>query len=170
MVLLPLAVILTSQLAAAPAPAPSRPSLVAAEYAFAERTAKDGIRAGFMGAMRPDATIFIPRPVNGPTYYKTQLELGALLSWRPAVAEASQAGDLGYCSGPYTFQVAKDAPVAAYGWFVTVWQREGKEPWKLRLEIGIPTPDPAGRPEVQFLPRAEAQPPALEGAATGNPA
>ena len=144
MLKLPLALLLSLPLAAAPAaaPNPALNGLLAADYGFAELTAAKGIRTGFMSTLRNDSLYFIPRPVNGIEYFRTQLELGALLSWAPVVAEVSQAGDLGYTSAPFAWRPAKDAQDASWGWNVTLWQRDGGGPWKARLAIGIPTPDP----------------------------
>jgi hypothetical protein len=165
---MPLALILSANLAQVPAPTPAQPSLVAAEYVFIDQVAKEGMRSGFMAALRPDSVVFIPRAVNGHAYYSTKLEMGEQLKWNPVVAEASQAGDLGYTTGPYTYAAAKDAPVGAYGWFVSLWQREGSNPWKVRVDIGIPTPDPTERPDKPtFLTRATATPAPVTGAA-GN--
>ncbi len=157
MPLLPLTFVLASAVAqTGPALTPAAQSLVAAEYAFTDQSAKDGIRAAFMGAFHKDGLVFIPRAVNGLAYYGTQLEMGASLQWFPIRAETSAAGDLGYTTGPYTFRSAKDAPDAAYGWFVSVWQRDAGAPWKVRLEIGVSTPDPSELPAPKALPRAAA--------------
>jgi len=156
MVLLPFAFILASNLALPAVPSAALPSLVAAEYAFADQTEKEGIRSGFLAALRDDSLVFIPRAVNGMAYYKTQLEMGSKLSWYPTVAEVSTGGDFGYSTGPWAFRTAKDGPVAVNGWFVSLWQRDGNGPWKVRLDIGIPTPDPEGRPVPTALPRAAA--------------
>jgi hypothetical protein len=170
MLKLPLALLLSLPLAAAPAPSPATPSLVAADYGFADAVAKTGIRAGFMGVLRPDCQYFIPRPVNGLEFFRTQLELGAQMTWAPVVAESSQAGDLGYTSGPFAWRPGKDAQDAAFGWNVTLWQREGNGPWKARLEIGIPTPDPIDITPAPALPRPAATTLVPTGSALGNPA
>jgi ketosteroid isomerase-like protein len=167
MILAPLALLLSSTLAASPVSSPAVSSLVAAEYAFADQVEKEGIRKGFLGALRDDGVVFLPRAVNGPSYYKTKLEMGALLKAYPSLAEVSQGGDLGYCTGPWEFQNAKNAPVSAQGWFVTLWQRDGQGPWKVRLDIGTATPNPEGRPVPAPLPRSSASP-LPPGAPLGN--
>ena len=129
--------------------------------------AKQGIRTGFLGYLRDDSTVFIPRSVSGVAYYKTQLETGALLKWFPTAADVSQAGDLGYATGPWAYQSDKEALPSANGWFLTLWQREGNGPWKVRLDIGIPTPDPLDRPVPAALPRTAGVLPALT-AGQGN--
>ena len=164
---LPLILILSNPAALPPATTPALSSLVAAEYAFADQTEKQGIRAGFMANLRPDSTVFIPRLVNGVTYYKTQLESGALLTWYPHVAEVAQSEDLGYCTGPWVYKTSKEADaMTVNGWFVTLWQREGNGPWKVRLDIGTPNPDPGERPVPAALPRPAA---ATLGPVAGQP-
>jgi ketosteroid isomerase-like protein len=170
MLLLPLTLTLLSAVAETPAPAPGpvAASLVAAEYAFTDQAAKDGIRAAFLNALHPEGLVFIPRPVNGFAYYKTQLEFDASLQWFPVKVETSAAGDLGYTTGPWTYKIAKDAPDASYGWVVSIWQREGAAPWKVRLDIGISTPDPSELPTAPTpMARTTA---ALPAAPTGRPA
>jgi len=169
MLMMPLALILSANMAQVPAPSPAYAGLVAAEYGFADQVAKDGIRTGFLANLRPDSMVFIPRAVSGAAYYKTQLETGAQLKWFPIAADVAQSGDLGYATGPWTYQMAKDEPVSANGWFVTLWQREGNGAWKVRLDIGIPTPDPTDRPVPAPLPRTTAALTPL-GASQGNPA
>ena len=154
MLMLPLTIAMISAVAQPPAPAAG--SLVAAEYAFADQSEKDGTRAAYLGALHPDGMVFIPRPVNGIAYYKTHLEFGAALQWFPTRIEASAAGDLGYSTGPFTFRTAKDAPVSVFGWFVSIWERDGAAPWKVRLDIGITTPDPSDLPAPAPLPRSTA--------------
>jgi len=154
MLMLPLTFALIA--AVAEPPAPATPSLIAAEYAFADQSEKDGTRAAFLAALHPDGMVFIPRPVNGVAYYKTQLEFGSSLQWFPTRVEASAAGDLGYSTGPFTFRTAKDAPVGVFGWFVSIWERDGASPWKVRLDIGITTPDPTHQPPPTPLPRSTA--------------
>lgn len=169
MLMMPLALILSANLTQAPAPTPALASLVAAEYGFADQVEKQGIRTGFMSNLRNDSMVFIPRAVSGIAYYKTQLEMGALLKWAPSVAEVSQAADLGYTTAPWTYQMGKDEPVNANGWFVTLWQREGNGPWKVRLDIGIPTPDPSERPAPARLARPATAALPTMGAGQSNP-
>lgn len=158
MLLLPISIALAAAVAEPPTPAAA--SLTTAEYAFTDQSAKDGIRAAFLGALHPKGLVFIPRPVNGIDYYRTQLDLGASLLWFPVRAETSAAGDLGYTTGPWTYRLSKDAPEAAYGWFVSLWERDGNTPWKVRLDIGISTPDPSELPAPAALPRGAAPLPA----------
>ena len=171
MLKLPLALLLSLPLVAAPAPNPALAGLVAADYGFADLVAAKGTRAGFMATLRNDSLYFIPKAVNGIEYFRTQLELGALLQWAPVVAEVSQAGDLGYTSGPFSWRPAKETQDASYfGWNVTLWQREAGGAWKARLGIGIPTPDPSENAAITPLPRPAAAALAPVAGTLGNAA
>ena len=162
MLLLPLAFTLVSAVAAPPAAAPATvqtptdASLVTTEYAFADQALKDGSRAAYLNVLHKDGVFYLPRPVNGFDYWKTQLEFGTCLQWFPIRVETSSAGDLGYATGPWTFRASKDSPESAYGWFVSLWERDGAAPWKLRLDIGISTPDPTELVPPVALPRLTA--------------
>jgi len=165
---LPLTFALAAALAAPPAPvqSPTEASLVASEYAFADQAAKDGSRAAYLKVLRKDSLYYLPRPVNGFDYWKTQLEWDASLTWFPIRAEASSAGDLGYVTGPWTYRTSKDAPEAIYGWYVSLWERDGDTPWQVRLDIGISTPDPSEMTPPVPLARTNAP---LQAAPTVHP-
>jgi len=170
MLILPLVLLLSAPPVAAPAPSPAFGGLVSADYTFADAVSAKSIRAGFMGTLRKDSLVFIPRPVNGLDYYRTQLETGAQLRWSTVAGDAAQSGDLGYTTGPFTYRRSKEESDSAFGWFVTLWQREGNGPWQPRLDIGIPTPDPSDNPQPAALPRPAAAPLAPVAGPLGNPA
>jgi ketosteroid isomerase-like protein len=172
MILLPLTIAMATLVAdpapaAAPALTPASASLAAAEFAFNDKAAKDGSRASFLANFHQDGVYYIPRPVKGVDYWKTQLEFDTLLQWFPIRVETSSAGDLGYTTGPWTYKLSKDATEEVYGWYVSLWQRDGEGPWKVRLDIGINTPDPKDLPAQTPLPRVAA---ALPPAPTVHPA
>ena len=63
------------------------------------------------------------------------------LRWRPLVAEASAAGDLGYTLGAWDFVERRDgAPpaVTARGRYLTVWRKQPDGGWKVVADIGNP--------------------------------
>ena len=168
MILLPLTLALATVVAdPGPALTPSAASLAAAEYAFTDKAAKDGSRAAFLANFSDKGTYYIPQPVSGVEYWRTQLDFGTLLQWTPIRAETSSAGDLGYTTGPWTFKLSKDATDVVHGWYVSLWERSGEGPWKVRLDIGINTPDPKDVPAPTPLARTAA---ALPAAPTVHPA
>lgn len=98
--------------------------VVAVEAAFAARVREAGVKAGFLEFLAPDGVVFRPGPVNGPDYLAERPASAGLLSWRPALADLSAAGDLGYSSGQYEARAAADGPVAGTGWYLSVWRRQ----------------------------------------------
>jgi ketosteroid isomerase-like protein len=125
---------------------PALSALLSAEHAFARRAQTEGTHAAFLSVMHPEGLVFQPRPVSGIQLHKGKAENGSLLSWYPALADVSAAGDLGWTTGPWEFRSPREAPVSAQGWFVTVWIREGSGPWRLLVDLGSSNPVPASLP------------------------
>jgi ketosteroid isomerase-like protein len=119
-------------------------TLVAAERAFADSTAKLGIRDGFLAFLADDAMLFRPRPVEGKAWMTDHPAVAGLLSWRPAYADIASSADLGYTTGPWEYRRngAADTNVA-YGCFVTIWRKTADGTWKVAIDVGIGTPQPS---------------------------
>ncbi len=66
------------------------------------------------------------------------------LTWSPDLAEVSQAGDLGFTSGPYEATVKlKDGNIAhERGRFASVWRRQPDGSYQIIFDIGSPEPPP----------------------------
>ena len=161
MLLLPLSFALIAAVAeppAAPAPlSPAAASIVAADYAFADLAAKEGQRKAYLDNFHKDGLFFIPRPVKGIDYWTTRLEFDEVLQWTPTKVEASEKGDLGYSTGPWLYKASKEATDVVVGWYVNLWERDGAGPWKVRMDIGIATPElPAEMTAPTPLPRTTA--------------
>jgi ketosteroid isomerase-like protein len=116
------------------------------ERAFAKRTGEVGVRDGFLEFIAADAVIFRPRPVAGrPALEKAQKRPG-LLTWYPTVAGISQAGDMGYTTGPSEFRANGPSDAAVHhGHFVTVWRRQPGGAWKFAVDIGTGNDAPASK-------------------------
>ena len=101
---------------------PNLASLVAAERAFARTSVEKGIRDSFLAFFADDGINFQPHPVKTreailkrPAPAKRP---PVTLNWEPAYADVSQAGDLGYTTGPYvlTDQSPQPSP-PRYGFY-----------------------------------------------------
>ncbi len=70
------------------------------------------------------------------------------LTWSPDIVEASQAGDLGFTSGPYEATVKqKDGSIARErGRFASVWRRQPNGSYQIIFDIGSPEEGPAPKP------------------------
>ncbi len=65
--------------------------------------------------------------------------------WAPDHAELFPAGNLGYTSGRYamSFTGADGKRVARSGSYLTVWQKQSDNSWKVLSDFGVPDPAPA---------------------------
>ncbi len=113
-------------------------SLIAAEYAFADLSARLGTRDAFLAHLAEDSILFRPRPVPGNTWMMSQPARPGLLLWYPSFAVLAQAGDLGCTTGPWTFRPVgpNDDPIAR-GYFVSLWRVQPDGQWKVELDCGI---------------------------------
>jgi ketosteroid isomerase-like protein len=118
-------------------------SLVAAERAFAAMSLEQGIKPSFLKFLAPDGIVFRPTATNGRKAIGAQSPSVARLSWEPAYAEVSAAGDLGYTTGPWELHLpAERKQPPAYGHFISVWKKPPGGPWRVALDIGISHPQP----------------------------
>ena len=119
---------------AAPARVDPAP-VVAAERAFAADGLKLGIKRSFLDHSAPDAVIFRPEPVKAHEFYEAQPDDGGgpPLVWWPLLAGISKSGDLGYTTGPFTFD---GKPGGSY---FTVWKKQADGGWKWIYDGGPPS-------------------------------
>lgn len=155
---LPLIVCLTgalasSQVTAATASDPG--PVVAAERAFAADGLALGVKQSFLKHSTPDAIVFDPDPVKAhEVLAKRPDKKGPPLVWWPVWAGVARSGDLGFTTGPATYDGQHS------GWYFTVWARQADGGWKWVYDGG------AGSARGG-APGAEAQP-AYLAAATGS--
>jgi ketosteroid isomerase-like protein len=115
--------------------------LVTAEKTFSKTAAEKGIRDSFLRFMADDAIMFLPDPVNAPRSLRSRPASPGLLSWFPAYAEVSLAGDLGYDTGPAEYrEKAGDKPDQSQ--FATVWKKQADGAWKAAVDLGVPNTPP----------------------------
>lgn len=120
---------------------PALRSLLETERAFARSSVEKGADAAFLAYLADESMIFRPHPVNGKPWIRSNPSPSLRLSWEPAYAEVSGAGDFGYTTGPW---VASDTEnpsrPSRTGHFVSLWKREGEGAWKVVLDAGVVHP------------------------------
>jgi ketosteroid isomerase-like protein len=123
-------------------------TLIEAERAFCRLSEDKGIREAFLFYLADDSVVFMPRPVPGRKAYEgVPADSPTLLTWEPAYAEVSPAGDLGYTTGPYQAKNRGDAAAPPrFGHYVSLWQKQPNGLWKVVLDIGIRHPQPGFKP------------------------
>lgn len=132
-------------------PSPNLNSLVNTEREFARAAAALGTRDAFLAFLADDGIVFSPGPVNGKKMWEARPRRPGLLSWEPIYADISEAGDLGYTTGPWEFRPkgAEDKP-AAFGNFMTIWKKQPDGTFKFMLDLGISNPQPTQNQTLQF--------------------
>ena len=70
---------------------------------------------------------------------------GPVISWRPVFASISRSGELGYTTGPWESRKSRDVEEPeAFGHFVTIWQKNKDNVWKVVLDVGLDHSQPQG--------------------------
>ena len=117
------------------------------EAEFVKATADRGLD-GFMSYFAEDASEVENggEIVNGKANIRKSLEPWDVnLTWTPVKAEMAASGDLGYTFGNYVLKANdKDGhPVVHYGKYATVWKKQKDGSWKVVMDMGNSSPDPA---------------------------
>lgn len=130
--------------------------VVAAERAFAARAGEVGWVTAFREFTAPDGQIVQADIVSAPESLAETPDDGVrTLFWQPAYAGIARSGDLGFTTGPVSFDEAR----TPRGQYFTVWRRQVDGSWKWIYDGG---PGPVAEPgpivgddaEVSSLPVA----------------
>lgn len=155
-----LAVLSVAGVAAGQSSSRSLQSLINSERAFSRLSEEKGIREAFLTYLADDSVVFLPRPVPGRKAYEgAPADSPTLLTWEPAYAEVSPAGDLGYTTGPYQARSRNDsAAPLRFGHYVSIWQRQPNGLWRVVLDIGVRHPQPGFKP-LEVMTKTDARRP-----------
>jgi ketosteroid isomerase-like protein len=128
--------------------------LVEAEKNFARTALIHGIREAFLQFLASNSLVFNPSPMNGRTLYEKYDDKGRRLIWEPIFATISSSEELGITTGPWELKKsATDRDSIAFGQFVSVWEQQPDNSWKVILDVGIDHPPPkTPAPKIQLLP------------------
>jgi ketosteroid isomerase-like protein len=112
--------------------------LVDTEYAFAAMAAEKNSRTAFLTFLADDGVVFNPQRSNGKQVWTARKESPALLSWYPVFADISSNGLIGYTTGPWEYRPkGKDDTPAAFGHFMTIWQKQLDGNFRAVLDLGV---------------------------------
>jgi ketosteroid isomerase-like protein len=128
-------------------------SLVKAERAFASAVRHTGMREAFVEYAGDSAILFRPGPVPAREWLNQQSPGGGILTWMPTYADVSNAGDLGWTTGPWEFAANKSEHPRSFGQYVSVWRRQKDGSWRYVLDIGTGNPKAVSAPDpVRYAP------------------
>lgn len=155
--LLALLLVPTSVRAQGSSGSPDLLALADAERAFARTSVAKGVRASFLEYFAANCISFAPEPGNARARLLARPAPNPLpatvLDWRPIYADISQAGDMGYTTGPSTFVDHRPNPRPNYyGFYFSVWKKQADGSWKVVLDIGTETPVASAVPAQEFRP------------------
>ncbi len=124
-------------------------SMVETERSFARMSEEKGTREAFAAFIADEGILFRPTAVLGKKWMQENplppSTTRPLLAWQPIFAFVSNAGDLGYTTGPWQYKKdIKDAQPTAFGNFMTVWKKQADGSWKFALDLGVGNPEPKG--------------------------
>jgi ketosteroid isomerase-like protein len=112
--------------------------LVDTEYAFAAMAAEKNTRTAFLTFLADDGVVFNPQRSNGKQVWTARKETPALLSWYPVFADISSNGLIGYTTGPWEYRPkGKDDAPAAFGHYMTIWQKQLDGNFRAVLDFGV---------------------------------
>lgn len=134
---------------------PSLLSLADAERAFAKMSVEKGVREAFYNNFAEDGINFTPHPTNTREAYRKspapQTPPPITLNWAPIYGDISQAGDLGYTTGPYTIEDHSPAKrPTRHGMYSSVWKKQADGSWKVLLDLGIQVPSAVAPLDAPF--------------------
>lgn len=154
--ILALLLILAGAGAAGPALAGADPGVVVdAEKAFAADGLALGDKRAFQKYAAPDAIVLAPDAVNAQANLAKEEDDqgGPPLVWWPRWAGIARSGDLGFTTGPYSY----DGELK--GWYFTVWARQPDGSWKWIFDGGVradPRQEPGPLSHPDYLDMADA--------------
>ena len=122
----------------------STADLLRAERNFAAFSVQQGTKAAFLHYADSAGLVFERgKAVNAIATWNKKQDRPGILNWHPVYGFMAAAGDLGFTTGPWTFQPKTSSDsVVARGQFNSVWHKNSQGEWKFLLDMGISnTPD-----------------------------
>ena len=113
--------------------------LINAEKEFASYSVTHNMKDAFLHFLDSTGIVFNKsQPVNGIEWWSKKETPGGILNWHPQFAEIAASGNLGYTTGPWTFQPKTVADsVVATGQYTTVWHLDKNGEWKFLIDLGV---------------------------------
>src|SRR5215469_12411855 len=112
--------------------------LVQAEKNFASYSVINGTKNAFLKFLDSTGIVFSEgNALNGIELWGKRQKTGGILNWHPHYAGISSSGDLGFTTGPWTYQQTIHDTVIAAGIYTTVWHKNKNGEWKFLVDLGV---------------------------------
>lgn len=142
-------------IAVAQTPSAALAALINAERDFAKLSVDKGVREAFTTYFADDGINFQPHPTNTKEAFRKNPAPAApppiTLNWAPIYGDVSQAGDLGYSTGPYRREDhGPQKQPTRHGMFFSIWKKQPDGSWRVALDLGIQTESPVAPLDAPF--------------------
>lgn len=118
--------------------AQTRSEVVNAELSFAATAKAYTMKKAFLENMDSAAVVFERGQIlNGFEYWSKATETTGKLLWHPGFNGSSQAGDLGFTTGPWEYRATLQDSVVANGQYTTIWKKNRNGEWKFLVDLGV---------------------------------
>lgn len=109
------------------------------ERSFAAYSVAHGTKDAFLKYLDSTGIVFEKgKAVNGIEAWSKKENGTGVLNWHPVFGGISASGDLGFTTGPWTFQPKSvNDSVVARGQYSTVWKKNKNGEWKFIVDIGV---------------------------------
>lgn len=112
--------------------------MIQAERNFAGYALAHNVKQAFLQFMDSTAIeVENGKLVSGLQLWTKRQQNATLLKWHPQYAEIASSNDLGYSTGPWTFQQSTEDSVTGRGQFTTVWHLNKMGQWKFLVDMGV---------------------------------
>ncbi|RYF83489.1 MAG: nuclear transport factor 2 family protein, partial [Chitinophagaceae bacterium] len=110
---------------------PKPEDVLNAEKSFAAYSVEHGMKAAFLKFLDSNGVVFEKgKAVNGIQTWNQKTDQAGVLNWHPVHGEIARSGDMGFTTGPWTFQPKTiNDSVVARGQYSTLWKKERGQ-WK----------------------------------------
>jgi ketosteroid isomerase-like protein len=127
--------------------------IAAIDSEYSKSATAKGMPAASLDYFADDGIAFAPFAVNGKKYWASVKDFPGTLIWQPIFAVSARAADLAYTTGPWELKKNGEQISLGYGYYVTIWKRDGTGNWKMALDVGTENAQPADPPAgLQVLP------------------
>lgn len=115
--------------------------VVATELAFARAAQEDGQWTAFREYSTGDAVMFVPEAVNAHDWLSKQQNPAQSVAWQPHQVWSSCDGSMAVTKGAW------QRPDGSFGYFTTVWERQGNGEYKWTMDQGDALAQPLLAPD-----------------------
>lgn len=110
-----------------------------AERSFAAYSVQNGTKAAFLKYADNSGLVFEKgKAVNAIETWSGREDRPGVLNWHPIYGFMAASGDMGFTTGPWTFQpkTIRDS-IVTRGQYSTVWHKTSEGEWKFLVDLGV---------------------------------